>query len=282
MSQQPPGPPPSQTPGQPSETPGQPTPPPPSPPAQHPPGGPPSPVYGTGGSPTGGVIGEAWDVYKNNLTHLVPIAFIIYLITSLVTLLLVEVAGFLGAIISILLSIVGVYLVQASLVRAVEDLRDGRADLSIGATMSSVASRLGPVVLASIVAGIAIIIGLVLLIVPGLFLLTIWSLIVPVIVLEGRGAFESFGRSQQLVKGYTMNVFGVLVLAFLVLILFGFVLGLVLSPLPDGVQSFVSNLVSGSLTAPFTACVLTLLYFRLRTAKEGGAGTLPPTGTPPM
>lgn len=277
MSQQPPSPPPGQPlsppPGQP---PGPPTPPPPS-------GGPPSTAYATGGSPTGGVIGEAWNLYKDNFTHLVPIAFIIYLVVSLLTLLLVSIGGFLGAIISALLSFVAVYLVQASLVKAVEDLRDGRADLTIGATVKSVTSRLGPVVLASIVASIAIVIGLILLLVPGLFLLTIWSVIIPVIVLENRGAFDSFGRSQQLVKGYTLNVFGVLVLAFLVLIVFGIVIGLLLSPLPENAQSFVSNLVSGALTAPFTASVLTLLYFRLRGAKEGtGVGVTPTPGSSPV
>ena len=36
-------------------------------------------------------------------------------------------------------------------------------------------------------------------------------------------------------------------------------------------QSFVAQIVSGTLTAPFIAVVLTLLYFRLRTAKEPAA-----------
>jgi hypothetical protein len=33
-------------------------------------------------------------------------------------------------------------------------------------------------------------------------------------------------------------------------------------------RGFISNVVSGTLTAPFVAVVLTLLYFRLRRAKE--------------
>ena len=39
----------------------------------------------------------------------------------------------------------------------------------------------------SILAGIAITIGLILIIVPGLYLITIWAVIVPVIVLEQSG-----------------------------------------------------------------------------------------------
>ncbi len=43
---------------------------------------------------------------------------------------------------------------------------------------------------------------------------------------------------------------------------------MLLFPLNDEVQGFVSQLVSGALTAPLLVLVLTLLYFRLRAAKE--------------
>jgi hypothetical protein len=47
-------------------------------------------------------------------------------------------------------------------------------------------------------------------------------------------------------------------------------------------QSFVSQIVSGTLTAPFIAIVLTLLYFRLRAAKETSAAPeTPAEPTPP-
>ena len=56
--------------------------------------------------------------------------------------------------------------------------------------------------MAGILAGIAIGIGLLfLLFAPGLFLLTIWAVLAPVIVIERVGAIESFGRSRGLVRG---------------------------------------------------------------------------------
>jgi uncharacterized BrkB/YihY/UPF0761 family membrane protein len=116
-------------------------------------------------------------------------------------------------------------------------------------------------------------------------LLTWWALIIPVIVLEHRSAGEAFGRSRELVRGYAWSVFGVIVLMVLLLIGFGIVLSLVLSPLADWLQSSVSQIVSGTLTTPFIAIVLTLLYFRLRAAKEPPAETplsdLPPPVAPP-
>ena len=93
------------------------------------------------------------------------------------------------------MSIVAGFLLQATLVKAVEDVRDGRADLSFGETLQAARPAVGRVAVASILAGLAIGIGLVLLIAPGLFLLTIWCLIVPVIVLEGAGTTERSGAA---------------------------------------------------------------------------------------
>jgi len=78
-------------------------------------------------------------------------------------------------------------------VKAAQDVRDGRADLSIGQTVSAASQVIWPVIGASILAVIAIAVGLVLLIVPGLFLITIWAVIVPAIVIERSGVFASFG-----------------------------------------------------------------------------------------
>jgi hypothetical protein len=199
--------------------------------------------------------------------HLIPIAAVVYLAVAVLTLALSQLNTAVGAIIASVLSIIGLYWVQGALTRAVQDIRDGRVDLSIGDTFRSVATKVGPIAGASILAGIAIGIGFVLFIVPGLYLLTIWSLIVPVIVLEDVGALASFGRSRELVRGNGWNVFGVIILTFLILLAFGIVLGLVLAFLDGSVRNFVSNVVSGSVTAPLIALTWTLLYYRLSEAR---------------
>ena len=63
--------------------------------------------------------------------------------------------------------------------------------------------------------GLGILVGFILLIVPGLFLLTIWAVVAPVTVLERPGIFAAFGRSRELVRGHGWTVFGALVLVFL-------------------------------------------------------------------
>ena len=215
-------------------------------------------------NPTSGVLSEAWGLYRAHWQHLVVVSAVIHVGVAVLSALFVALLGVAGALISAILAIVAVFWVQGALTRAVQDIRDGRADLSVGETFRSVGDRVAPVAGASVLAGIAIAIGLLLLIVPGLILLTIWSLIVPVIVLERVGALASFGRSQQLVRGNGWNVFGVVVLTFLVLIAFGIVLGIILSPLPDEIQNPISNVLSGTLTTPFVALTWTLVYYRLR------------------
>lgn len=196
--------------------------------------------------------------------HLVPVAAVVYVGVAVISVIFTLILSWVGAILAALLSVVGVFWVQGALTTAAQDIRDGTADLSVEDTFRSVQDRIGAIAGASILAAIAIGIGFLLFIVPGLYLITIWSVIVPVIVLEEVPVLQSFGRSRDIVRGNGWNVFGVIVLSFLVLLAFGIVLGLLLAPVDESVRNFVSNIVSGTLTAPFVALTWTLVYYRLR------------------
>lgn len=220
-------------------------------------------------SPTQGVLGEAWGLYKAHWRHLLTISFVVYLGVALLSVLLsVILVNWLAGLLAAAVSIVALFWVQGALVKAVEDIRDGRADLSLGETFQRVRPQLPAIIVGGILAGLGIVLGLILLIVPGLVLMTWWVLIIPVIVLEQRSAGDAFGRSRELVRGYGWGVFGVIVLTILVLIGFGILLGIVLSPFDDWVRSFLSNVISGTVTAPFIAVTWTILYYRLRGAEE--------------
>jgi hypothetical protein len=211
----------------------------------------------------GDPIGEGWAIYKRFWRHLLPIALVVLVVISLVTLIL-RGAGALGALGAGVVAIVGIYLVQAALVEAVADVRDGRADLTLTETLASVLPRLGSILVASLAAGIAIAIGFVLIIIPGLYLLTIWSMIIPVLVLEQVGAFDSFGRSRALVRGYGWTVFGVILITFLINIAAHIVVAVLVSGLSDSVSSYLTSVIADTLVTPFVAAVLTAMYFRLK------------------
>src|SRR5215467_13862653 len=231
-------------------------------------------------SPLTGVLTEAWDLYRRFAGHFLLISFVIYVVTALLVALL-SLAGWSGAIIGGILSFAATFVVQASLIKAVQDVRDGRADLDLRETVRAAGPYILPVIAASILAGIGVAIGFFLFIVPGFILLTYWCLIVPFIVLAGEGAFESFSASMRTVRGYAGRVFGTYVLVFLMLVAFAIVFGIVLGLLPVFLRSFVNNVVTGTLIAPFLALVATLIYYRL-IAAHGGETYVPtgPAGAP--
>jgi hypothetical protein len=221
-------------------------------------------------SPLTGVLKEAWDLYRRFAGHFLLISFVIYLITAALVALL-SLIGIAGALIGAIISFAATYVVQASLIKAVQDVRDGRVDLDLSQTVRAAGPYILPVIGASILAGIGVTIGFILLIVPGFILLTYWCLIVPFIVLGGSGVFGSFGNSWRTVRGYAWRVFGTYVLVFLILIAFAIVLGFILILLPLWLRSFVNNVVTGTLIAPFLALVATLIYYRLTAAHAGQA-----------
>jgi hypothetical protein len=210
----------------------------------------------------GAILSEAWGLYKEHWQHFLPIALVVYIVLGLAALAL-SFLGWVGALLASLIGLIGVFWLQGALTVAVADVRDGRADLSIGDTFRRVQPRLLSIIGAGLLAGIAIVIGLILLIVPGLFLLTIWSLIVPAIVLEGKAAMESFGRSRELVRGNGWNVFGLIVLTILIVIAIGIVIAILTFWLPDSIQAFVQNVISNTLAYPLVALAWTLMYFAL-------------------
>src|ERR1700745_444775 len=166
----------------------------------------------------GGILGESWRLYTKFFTRFFVVALIVFLIVNLFNALLGWVVGtgsgiaLLVALITTVVSLVGTFWLQGALVYAVDDVRDGRIDSSIGDLFERVQPYIGTLIGAGILAGIGIAIGFVLLIVPGLILLTWWCLIAPVIVLERKKVGESFGRSRELVRGHAWTVFGIIII----------------------------------------------------------------------
>lgn len=217
-------------------------------------------------NPLSGVIAEAWAMYRAHAAHLLTIAFVVFVVASLLQALVAGLLGAVGVLLAAIIGIIAAFLLQAALVKAVEDVRDGRADLSLGGTLQAARPAVLRVAVASILAGVAIALGLIAFIVPGLLLMTIWSLIVPVLVIERAGIGEAFGRSRNLVRGFGWNVFATMVAVFLLLLVANIVIGLILLPLPDTAAQFLASVLSGTLVAPFLALVVTLGYYRLRAA----------------
>jgi hypothetical protein len=231
----------------------------------------------------GDVLSEAWSLYRRFLWQFFLTALIVFAVLDLLSALAAAAsgdgvaAGLLWGLIAAVISVVGYFWVQGALVELVQDVRDGRADRTIAETYTVVRPRLPALIVAGVLAAIGIGIGLLLLIVPGLFLLTIWSMLVPVIVLEGRSAGESFTRSREVVRGNGWNVFGLIFITFLLVLIASAVIRLVFSALPEFLDAWLGSLVAHSLTIPFVAAALTTAYFRLTAPAPAVAVEAPPS-----
>jgi hypothetical protein len=215
-----------------------------------------------------GIFGEAWGLYLAHWRHFVSIAVVVYLLLWVLSVLVTALFDWLGLFIAGLIAIAGAFWLQGALIEAVRDVRDGRADLSVRDTLERVRPHFNRIVLAGILAGIAITFGLLLLLVPGLILLTIWIVVIPAIVLEERGVVEAFGRSRELVRGHGWNVFAVIVLTFLLLLGVSLLLSALLAPLENWVARLIGDVVGNTLVAPFVVATWTLVYYRLTADEE--------------
>ncbi len=173
-----------------------------------------------------------------------------------------------AALIALLLSVVGSGAAQGAVTWAATRAVCGRGT-SIPEAYRVGVSRLGTVLLAGILAGLAILLGLIALIVPGLVLLVRFSLFLPAAVVERARARRALARSFDLVRGRSWPVAGALVVGALVVMLIGAPL-LAIGEVSASwvVRGLLSGLVT-AITTPITTLILVLLYVDLRQRKEG-------------
>ena len=215
----------------------------------------------------GDILGESWETYKRHWRHLIPLAVGFYAVLGLITLLLSVLFGLVGAAVAAVVNVLGIWLLVGTLVEAIADVRDGRADLTYGQTIERARTRFWPLFVAGVLVTLGVFLGLILLIVPGLILLTRWSMFAPLVVLEGAAATDSPGASNNLVKDHSWTVFGVLLITFILVNVFTGIVSAILSPLADWLQSYLSNVIGSGIAGPFAAAAVMGVYFRLRGEK---------------
>jgi hypothetical protein len=178
----------------------------------------------------------------------------------------------------LLLTMVSVLLATAVCFKAVADAYLG-GEPDWRRSLRFAVRRLGGLIGLSIIGGVLILLGLFALIVPGIWLAVAFSVGVPVLLLERMGPWASLRRSFQLVRGRWWATAGALVVGYLLIAVIGALLqGVIMvvpSVLADGntlvsaLGAVVGGTVASALTTPYSAAVVTLVYFDLRVRKEG-------------
>jgi hypothetical protein len=159
----------------------------------------------------------------------------------------------------------------AILYGAFQEMR--RRPVSLGESLAKGLSRIFPLLGLSICVAFGLIVGFILLIVPGYIFWVMWYVATPACVVERLGPFKSMSRSRELTKGHRWKIFGIILLVGIVSGIAGAiiekVLELALSATPGNVGVMVGLLIWNALAGLFGAILVTVMYHDLRVAKEG-------------
>lgn len=134
--------------------------------------------------------------------------------------------------------------------------------------------KIGALVATQIMAGIMIMFGLVLLIIPGLIAIVWTAVMQPAVAIEKISSGDALTRSRDLCRGHGGHVIGTLLLAGFLLIVMviggGVVVGIIggMVGLPDRITELLGGLLIVPLY-PIMAVATSLLYFDLRVRREG-------------
>jgi hypothetical protein len=201
------------------------------------------------------------------------------------TLSLELVGGFGGLIGTLLSAVVGAVLTGMLVVVVSEDVLGRR--VTAGEVWARVRPRLGALLVAAAIAGLLPYVGLIFLVIPGVILWGAWALTTPALVLEGLGPFQALRRSWQLAWPAFPRVWSIRTLSELLaalmryLVAVPFAIGGTLAAIALGADEgselpvlalvlvVLGGIAAGSLTAPFLAGVLALLYVDRRMRAEG-------------
>jgi hypothetical protein len=166
---------------------------------------------------------------------------------------------------------------------AFQHMRGG--EFSLTASVATGLRRLLPLIALSILWGLGVWLGFVLLIVPGLILLVMWCVIVPCCVVERTGPIRSFGRSRELTKGVRWKLFGLFLLVFLIAMVLSIASSALFGAFTNvfDIQQFqiqqqqlqaswaymAYSLIFAGIYLAFFSILVVVIYYYLRQYKEG-------------
>ncbi|GHH58349.1 hypothetical protein [Lentzea cavernae] len=192
---------------------------------------------------------------------------------------------FTGAFLSILLLLIGTVFLSGFITVIVGHAVLGKP-VTFQQAWEEFKPRLLPLLGATLLSGLVITVGLILCVVPGVWLWVLFALVTPALVLERCGVTAAFGRSKKLVDGAWWRTFGILLLT----VVIGWVISWIIS-LPFGllgaattgfsddptaalsvgslVLSTIGAIIASTITLPFSSAVTVLLYVDRRMRSEG-------------
>jgi hypothetical protein len=179
------------------------------------------------------------------------------------------------SLLAILIGLITQAVVQACVTAAMLAEGEGRK-ASLPECLRLALRRFLPLILVSTLTSLAIGLGVLMLVVPGLLVATMWFLAAPVTAFEDASLSESFNRSQDLTRGSRWKIFALLLIILGVMIVLAAVeaflesaVGLI-SPSLGVIASPMLTVVLACFTTSIPAIVASATYVELRDLHGGG------------
>ena len=158
-------------------------------------------------------------------------------------------------------------LISATHAQAVVELGEGRVP-SVWETLRAGSRYFGPVLAVVVTYTLGVLAGLVLLVVPGIYVWVAWFVAAPAVVVESKRGGDAIARSHDLVRGSWWRVFGIAVTVSLIAVVASAPAAWAGSWMGDATDSMAVVLagavVSDVVLYSFGALASTLLFFDLR------------------
>jgi len=232
----------------------------------------------------GSIIGESFSILFGHFLQVVIVAFVPSLLGFLVSGALIGFNAALGIeppqftsaastvafAFSSIINIVVYSLTTALLVQLAYDAKLQRP-VQLGRYFGPALGSLVPLAVLSIVAGILVGIGAMLLLIPGLWLYAVFSVMAPAVVIE-RVGFRGLGRSAALTKEYRWPIIGSLVLAAILIVIINMIAGVLIGLIVSAGGTILAVILFAALStigAGLLSIMIALIYARLREIKEG-------------
>src|SRR5438309_2906676 len=150
-----------------------------------------------------------------------------------------------------------------------------KGQVSLGASIRFAVSRLLSIWALSIIVGIIVVLGFIALIIPGIILAIMYSLALPVLLIENKGVMESMGRSRQLVSHRWAKTFGTFLVLGIIVLIASFIVSAI-----SGSLGILGPVVNGIISALYQAIIPILMdvYYYSNIARI----SQPPPGQMPM
>lgn len=148
-----------------------------------------------------------------------------------------------------------------------QDMR-GRP-FGIGESLKRGLSRFFPIIGLSLCWSIVVVIGLVLLLVPGFLFFTMFFVALPACVVEKLGPIQSMARSAELTKGFRWRVFAVALLVFLAAVVVSAIFDVAFLRSSHQLFARIGNFAWQAVFDAYYSVVTAVLYSDLRRLREG-------------